>query len=125
MINNNIAKVIITLIPRGNGRRDGKDEATRRSCCRHLGSYSPLALKFRLVPLKGLLSTVLELVAVVVLWQTVLGEEGMSCTITRKSTGDVPHRRIRLDSEDIDQRCGELQSCRVFQLGVGNASWGP
>lgn len=46
--------------------------ATSRSCCRHLGGYSPFTLKFRLVPLKGLLPTVLELVAVVVLWEAVL-----------------------------------------------------
>lgn len=105
--------------------RGGKDEATRRSCCCHLGGYSPFALKFRLVPLKGLLPTVLELVAVVVLWETMLGEEGMSHTIARKSIWDVLHHRIRLGSGGIGQRCGELQSCRVFQLGVGSASWGP
>ena len=49
----------------------------------------------------------------------------MSHTITKKSTGDGLHRRIRIDSVGIGRRCGGLQSCKVFQLGVGNASWGP
>lgn len=105
--------------------RDGKDEATRRSCCRHLGGHSPFALEFCLVPLKGLLPTVLELVAVVVLWETVLGKKGMSHTIARKSIGDGLHRRIQPDSGGIGRRCGELQSCMAFQPGAGNASWRP
>lgn len=49
------------------------NEATGRSCCRHLGGHSPFAFEFRLVPLKGLLPAVLELVAVVVFRETVLG----------------------------------------------------
>lgn len=39
----------------------------------HLGGDCPFAFELGLVSLKGLLSTVLELIAVVVLWETVLG----------------------------------------------------
>lgn len=43
-----------------------------RSCSRHLGGYSPFTLQLRLVPLKGLLPTILELEAVVVLGEAML-----------------------------------------------------
>lgn len=49
----------------------------------------------------------------------------MSDTITERMIEDGLHRRIRLDSGGIDRRCGGLQSCRVFQLEVGNASLWP
>ena len=95
------------------------------SCCGHLGRYSPFALEFGLVALKGLLPAVLELVAVVVLWETVLSEERMSYTITKEPIANGLYRKIRIDSGGIDPRCGERQSCRVFRPGAGNVSWGP
>jgi hypothetical protein len=59
-----------------------------------------------------------------VLWETVLGA-GNESHDKKKWIGDGLHRRIRIDSVGIGRRCGGLQSCRVFQLGVGSASWGP
>lgn len=44
------------------------------SCCRHLRGHSPFALKFSLVPLKGLLPAIFELVTFVVFRETVLGK---------------------------------------------------
>jgi len=41
----------------------------------HLRSYRPLALKLRLVALVSLLTTVLKLVAVMMLWETVRSTE--------------------------------------------------
>lgn len=77
---------IVTLKRRGR-YASGEESDTSRSCCSHLGGDSPFALKLGLVPLKCLLSTVLELVAVVVLWETVLGAERMSHTIKSKPIG--------------------------------------
>ncbi len=55
-------------------KQDGIHAAARAvtkeetSCYRHLRRHGALAFQLHLVPLEGLLSTVLELVAVVVLW---------------------------------------------------------
>lgn len=43
-----------------------------RSCDRHLGRDRPLALELELVPLKGLLSTALEVLAIMVFRHAVL-----------------------------------------------------
>jgi hypothetical protein len=39
-----------------------------RSCGGHLGSYGPLTLQFQLVSVEGLLSTILKVIARMVLW---------------------------------------------------------
>ena len=50
----------------------GEESGEDRSCRRHLGGHSPLALQLRLVLLKRLLPTALEILAVVMLGHPVL-----------------------------------------------------
>jgi hypothetical protein len=58
--------------PRGKVRKGAMSgfrgpERGPRSCGGHLGSYGPLALQFQLVSVEGLLSTILEVIARMVL----------------------------------------------------------
>lgn len=50
----------------------GAPEAETRSCGGHLGGYGPLALQFQLVSVEGLLSTILQVIARMMLWQPML-----------------------------------------------------
>jgi hypothetical protein len=56
------------------GRRGKGGKECMALRCSHLGSHGPLALQLCLIPVKGLLSTILQIIAVVVFRKAVLYE---------------------------------------------------
>ena len=108
---------------------DGGKGPQRQLRSSHLGSHRPLTLQLGLVSVKGLLSAVLQIRAVVVLRESMLNEKGRCTSVQAYMTGGnySPHRRIAHDNVGIRQRCAGLQSCTELQCrsGTGNASWQP
>lgn len=98
----------------------------------HLGRQGSLALELRLVAVERLLSAVLEVVAGVMLRQTMLTQNRSPQSVTRTrraaigcASGSVcsPLHRTRLYSGGIGLQCGPRQSCTGSRPGTGNVSW--
>jgi len=68
----------------------------------HLGSHRPLTLQFSLVPVESLLSAILQIRAVVVLWETVL------------------HGRVKENAHqsDMDYTMHDWDTHRTAELGT-------
>ena len=89
----------------------------------HLGSYCPLTLQLRLVPVECLLAAVFQ-VGTLMMFRKSMLLSGQTSIISDQANQCSLSRKIELYNVDIAQLCARLRNCigRRCRFGIDNVS---